>query len=61
MKTKYSSKKESKGKDSANYQSNGKHKDGRSQSSETTEEFDFAFPILQTVDRTRHLHCYSSS
>ncbi|XP_014290402.1 transcriptional adapter 3-A [Halyomorpha halys] len=60
MKTKYSSKKESKGKDSANYQSNGKHKDGRSQSSETTEEFDFAFPILQTVDRTRHLHCYSS-
>lgn len=61
MKTKYSVKKETKGKESTNYQSNnGKHKDARSQSSDSPEEFDFAFPVLQTVDRTRHLHCYSS-
>lgn len=58
MKAKYSTRKD-KGKNSSNFtNSNGKQKELHS--SEGTEEADFVFPILKTIDKARHLHCYSN-
>ncbi|KAK9499840.1 hypothetical protein O3M35_002801 [Rhynocoris fuscipes] len=60
MKSKYSGKKD-KNKDNNNFtNSNGKQKETQSQSSESPEEADFIFPILKTIDKARHLHCYSN-
>uniref|UniRef100_A0A069DYZ8 Putative histone acetyltransferase pcaf/saga/ada n=1 Tax=Panstrongylus megistus TaxID=65343 RepID=A0A069DYZ8_9HEMI len=60
MKAKYSTRKD-KGKDSNNFTgTNGKQKEVQSHSSEGTEEADFVFPILKTIDKARHLHCYSN-